>query len=79
MKINKLLKNWFKSPFWKGVATVSDITGSLSTSNSRLQLTKKDKQIKIITSKEADYLALLSDWEAVGNDLRTAIQRQKAN
>jgi hypothetical protein len=67
MKINKLLKNWFKSPFWKGVATVSDITGSLCKRNSAS------------TPEEADYLALFSDWKSVGDDLRTVIKLQKAD
>jgi hypothetical protein len=67
MKINKLLKYWFTSSSWEGVATLSDITGSFSRRNSALN------------PEEADYLALLSDWKSVGDDLRTVIKLQKAD
>jgi hypothetical protein len=54
-------RNWF-SNFWKGVASIFDIYPS--TPVRRLSQQKPE---------EADYEAIKSDWEAVGQDMRNAM------
>lgn len=47
--------------FWEGVARALDLGGTLTQYN------------RAIDGRQADYLAMKSDWMAVGNDLRTAM------
>jgi hypothetical protein len=50
-----------KPSFLEGIARIFDFSGSLNQYNSGL------------TPEQSDYLVIRSDWEAVGNDLRSAI------
>ena len=52
-------------PFWDGIARIFDFTGSLNPPR------------RVLPPNVADRRALRRDWEAVGNDLMTAIGRQK--
>ena len=62
MSTNKLSEYLYaRSSFWEGVARLVDVSGSLSVYNSAL------------TPREADNLALLSDWVVVGDDLKESI------
>jgi len=51
-----------RASFLDGVARIFDFTGTLSEYN------------RSRTGEEADYQALLSDWLAVGDDIREASQ-----
>ncbi|MDO4721438.1 MAG: hypothetical protein Q4A78_12300 [Peptostreptococcaceae bacterium] len=53
----------FSEPsFWEGVGRLFDWAGTLSKYN--------DSK----SSKEADYKAIQSDWRAIGDDIREAIE-----
>lgn len=49
--------------FWEGVARLIDFGGALNVYHSSE------------TEEEADEKAIRSDWEAVGGDMRAALQR----
>lgn len=53
--------------FFDGFVRVLDLTGSLNIYNTSP------------TEAEADIKALRSDWEAIGNDLGAAIEKEKKN
>ena len=49
--------------FWAGIAALLDFGNTLSVYN------------ESPTPRQADYFAMKSDWVAVGNDIRYAIER----
>jgi len=51
--------------FLEGVSRIFDLADTLNEYNGS------------VTPEEADYLALLSDWQTVGDDLRSAISAYK--
>ena len=51
--------------FLKGIARIFDVGGGLNTYNTSL------------TPEQADYRALSSDWHAVGEDIREAMNSVK--
>ena len=54
----------FATPsFWEGMSRVLDLAGNMQVYNSSP------------TEAEADYKALLSDWEAVGEDISSVIKK----
>lgn len=55
--------------FIKGMGSILNLAGS---SSYRFYWMRKD-----LTPQEQDTLALRGDWEAVGNDLRHAINKHK--
>lgn len=66
MEVNDLDTRGFclyaKPSLWEGMARLLDVMGTMNEYN------YSDSEI------EADYKALLSDWEAVGHDIETAIE-----
>lgn len=60
------IKNWFNSPFIKGMGSIFNLGGNYYPKR------------KILSDKEAweeDYKALKSDWDLVGKDMWTAIKQ----
>ena len=68
------LKEYFKSSkclsFIKGIGGIIDTTGAYF-------LNKPYWMREDLTPQEQDALALRGDWEAVGNDLRYAMEKYK--
>jgi len=66
--MSKLYTNNFRSylfanpSFFRGMARVLDLGGTLQIYN------------KYETANEADYAAILSDWQVIGNDIKISIQ-----
>ena len=64
-------ESWL-GPFLRGVVRVFGIPGPAP------GVSRESRLMSVPTAEEAryqDYLALKSDWEAVGNSLRRAIER----
>lgn len=59
--------NLYLFGFWEGVARVVDIGGTMAAYNESL------------TPEEADIKALSSDWQAVGDDIRAAMNLYDKN
>jgi len=68
------LKEYFKSSKFKnfiiGMGSIFDITGSYFSY-------KPSWMREDLTPQEQDALAIRGDWEAIGNDLRKAIEKTK--
>ena len=62
-KISPTFRLFARPSFIEGMARVLDLGATLQTYN------------KSETPEEADYLALLSDWTATGNDLKFVIKK----
>ena len=70
MKLREYFKSSKFKSFIKGMGSVIDLTGSYF--SYRPYWMRKD-----LTPREQDALAIKGDWEAVGNDLRKAIENTK--
>jgi len=68
MEIREYFKGFFSKDFIKGVGSILNLAGS----SYRFYWMRKD-----LTPQEQDILALKKDWEAVGNDLRYAIDKHE--
>ena len=61
--MNREFRLFSRPSFFEGMARVVDVCGSLNIYNSSS------------SENEADFNAILSDWEMVGNDIYKALER----